>query len=395
MSEDIEEFKALTSTLSAFYNYHNWETEQLIKPRRIKYGSLSQEEKELVPFYPKHTEHMLMCIGMNQQFTQSLATNIAQDWGVSPNPSDWEPATNNEYDKVRSTLLQVSKEWSDDGKKERAISYDKIVNELVEMYPDESTRQNIKILNPGCGLGRLVMELIVKGFWCQGNEFSYHMLLTSNFVLNHCKFAHSYSIFPYLSKSSHVVKRLNQIRPVSMPDLNPTLIHELSAKNPHIPYEDLMSMTAGSFTDLYGPDNLEVSDTYTQDAVANEFRSTNKENFDVLVTSFFIDTASNVIDYLKTIHYCLKTGGVWINFGPLLWHFEDDYSTKFITRDGHKVQTIMKGLELTREDLIELIEKVGFKFEKHESDIESTYCGDIKALGSFVYKCEYWVCRKV
>ncbi|KAG2731239.1 hypothetical protein G9P44_005655 [Scheffersomyces stipitis] len=395
MSQDAEEFRALTSTLSAFYNYHRWETEQIVKPRRIKYDSLSADEKLLVPWYEKHTEHLMMCIEMNMQFCQMLATNIATDWGVSADPNDWEPATANEYDKVRSTLLQLSKEWSDDGQNERHVSYRKIVDELEAMFPDEEKRQNIKILNPGCGLGRLVMDLIVKGFWCQGNEFSYHMLLTSNFVLNHCKFAHNFSIFPYLHKSSHMVKRLNQIRPVSLPDLNPTSISELSSKNPSIPYDELMSMTAGSFTDLYGPEDLVISETYTQDTIANEFRSTNKDHFDVLVSCFFIDTASNIIDYLKSIHYCLKTGGVWINFGPLLWHFEDDFSTKIISRDNTKVQTIMKGLELSREDLIELVEKIGFKFEKRESDIETTYCGDIKALGSFVYKCEYWVCRKL
>ena len=55
----------------------------------------------------------------------------------------------------------------------------------------------------------------------------------------------------------------------------------------------------------------------------------------------------------------------------------------------------IKGLELSREDLLELIKNMGFDFVKHESDIESTYCKDIKLLGSFVFKCEYWVCIKV
>ena len=46
---------------------------------------------------------------------------------------------------------------------------------------------------------------------------------------------------------------------------------------------------------------------------------------------------------------------------------------------------ISKGLELSREDLLELIKNMGFDFVKHESDIESTYCKDIKLLGSFVF----------
>lgn len=399
MSQDLEEYKALTSTLLAFYNYHTWETNQTVRPRLIKYGSLTEDERELLPWYDKHISDIKACIGMNQEFTQTLALRISGDWGMPSDPSEWEPATHNEYDKVRSTILQLGREWSSEGEREREAMFSRIIKELVQRFPDETQRKDIKILNPGCGLGRLVLELVKKGFNCQGNEFSYHMLLTSNFVLNHCKFVHNYSVFPYLHKSSHLIKRNFQIRPITFPDMNPTDIHELAKLNPEIPYEDLMSMTAGSFIDLYGPDNLSVSETYTQDPVANDFRGTNKDNFDVVVTAFFLDTASNIIDYLKTIHYCLKPGGIWINFGPLLWHFEDDFTTSMTTRtvDGKptQVQTILKGLELSREDLFELVKKMGFKFEKQEHDIETTYSGDSRALGAFVYKCEYWVCRKV
>lgn len=398
---DAEEYKALTTTLSAFYNYHKWEYEDLIKPRRLKYSTLSEEEKELVPWYGKHIDDIEMCIGINEQFCRTLATSISLDWGVTSDYNEWSPAEASDYDKVRSTLLQLSREWSTDGELEREQSYTRIINEILQMYPNLEDRQNVKILVPGCGLGRLVIDLVRNGFWTQGNEFSYHMLLTSNFILNHCKFSNHYSIFPFLHKSSHVIKRLNQIRPITIPDLNPLSIHELIEKNPNIPYDELMSMTAGSFVDLYGPPNLSISNTYSNDPVASEFRSENKENFDVLTTCFFIDTASNIIDYLRTIHYCLKPGGVWINFGPLLWHFEDYTSTHYISKQLSKdgpvktIPNIMKGLELSRDDLIELITKIGFKFEKRESNIETTYSGDVRALGEFVYKCEYWVARKL
>ena len=44
---------------------------------------------------------------------------------------------------------------------------------------------------------------------------------------------------------------------------------------------------------------------------------------DVVVTSFFIDCARNVLEFIETIHRVLKTGGIWINLGPLLYHFAD------------------------------------------------------------------------
>ena len=44
--------------------------------------------------------------------------------------------------------------------------------------------------------------------------------------------------------------------------------------------------------------------------------------WDVIVTCYFIDTAKNIIEYLEVIHHALREGGVWINLGPLLYHFE-------------------------------------------------------------------------
>lgn len=61
-------------------------------------------------------------------------------------------------------------------------------------------RGTVQVLVPGCGLGRLAMEIAAKGepstlrgcpgaesgsgFASQGNEFSAYMLIASNFILN-------------------------------------------------------------------------------------------------------------------------------------------------------------------------------------------------------------------
>jgi hypothetical protein len=43
-------------------------------------------------------------------------------------------------------------------------------------------------------------------------------------------------------------------------------------------------------------------------------------SYDVVVTCFFLDTATNVLDYIHAIHSVLVSGGRWINAGPLHWH---------------------------------------------------------------------------
>ena len=49
------------------------------------------------------------------------------------------------------------------------------------------------------GLGRLPVEIVHAGFSCQGNEFSYHMLLVSDYLLNKVDAAKSISIHPWVS----------------------------------------------------------------------------------------------------------------------------------------------------------------------------------------------------
>jgi hypothetical protein len=49
-----------------------------------------------------------------------------------------------------------------------------------------------------------------------------------------------------------------------------------------------------------------------------------RETFDAVATVFFLDTAPNIIRYIEAIRNCLRTGGLLINVGPLLWHFENN-----------------------------------------------------------------------
>jgi hypothetical protein len=42
--------------------------------------------------------------------------------------------------------------------------------------------------------------------------------------------------------------------------------------------------------------------------------------YQVVVTCFFLDTATNVLDHLRRIALLLPAGGVWVNAGPVQWH---------------------------------------------------------------------------
>ena len=82
---------------------------------------------------------------------------------------------------------------------------------------------------------------------------------------------------------------------VKVPDVCPIL----EMKNP----ENFdFAMAAGEFMDVFGSQTKE---------------------WDCVVTCFFIDTAHNVFDYLQTINNVLKVGGLWVNIGPLHWHWSE------------------------------------------------------------------------
>lgn len=48
-----------------------------------------------------------------------------------------------------------------------------------------------------------------------------------------------------------------------------------------------------------------------------------EQQWDGILTSFFIDTAKNILLYIRTIARILRPGGLWANLGPLLYHFAE------------------------------------------------------------------------
>ena len=110
-----------------------------------------------------------------------------------------------------------------------------------------------------------------------------------------------YTIYPWIHSKSNIISKKDQIRPISLPDTSDSLWNPTGTKvlDPRIDF----SMVAGDFLQVYSTKE-------------------NKENWDCVVTCFFLDTAHDMKDYLNIIYKVLKKGGVWINLGPLLYHFQ-------------------------------------------------------------------------
>lgn len=401
MSEkDIEEFNALTSVLSSHTEYKNNALRSVLNPKKLKFDSLSLQDKQLLPWFPDYLEKLAHSIDLNNSYFSNVARLMGPSWGVE-SESEWVNAKSNDTDKFNGLIAQYIREWSSLGSLERKQSMDPILNACELLYPDVSQRPNIEILVPGAGLGRLVVEFVKRGFKTQGNDISYHMLLNSNFILNNTFCENQYVICPFINKSSNILTRNDQLKQVYFPDFNPGDISLLNNEYPEIKVDELMSMVAGGFEDLYGPPNLgKISNNYSNEETSNEFRKDNAKKFNVITTCFFLDTSSNILDTLNTIKHSLKDDGYWINFGPLLWHFEDNdqiQMTKIWDEDNgwKEIPVPLRGLELSRDDLIQLIKDSGFSFIEHKSNIETTYGGYVESqMGGWKYKAEFWVCQK-
>ncbi|XP_016137358.1 carnosine N-methyltransferase-like [Sinocyclocheilus grahami] len=215
----------------------------------------------------------------------------------------------------------------------------------ISFYSDVS---QVRVLVPGAGLGRLAWEIAHLGYSCQGNEWSFFMLFSSNFVLNRCDKENALTLYPWIHQFSNNKMSSDQTRPVSFPDVNPQ----------SLPADSDFSMVAGDFQEVYS----------------------DPEMWDCVATCFFIDTAHNVLDYIETIWNILKPGGVWINLGPLLYHYEN-MANEF-------------SIELSYEEIKAVILKYGFVLEFERESVPSTYTENDRSMLKYLYDCIFFIIRK-
>eukprot|EP00922_Rhytidocystis_sp_ex-Travisia-forbesii_P052558 GHVS01077964.1.p1 GENE.GHVS01077964.1~~GHVS01077964.1.p1 ORF type:complete len:306 (+),score=51.84 GHVS01077964.1:121-918(+) len=195
--------------------------------------------------------------------------------------------------KVRSTLRQFVRDWSDVGAAERDAAYGPLLESLERYLPIQCTDKPPRILCPGSGLGRLPFEVVKRGYGSQGNEFSYFMLMGSNFILNYGMRPKMFTLQPYCLSTSNRRGHEDHLRCVQIPDVRP---------GDWVSPDTDFSMCAGEFVEVYGGQ------------VAS---------WDGVLTCFFIDTAKNVLLYIQTIARIIRPGGLWSNFGPLLYHYAE------------------------------------------------------------------------
>jgi len=347
----IQEEKHIRDVLNTFLHYEIY-AQNMNNKKKSDYRRLPEKHKLLFPDVLKKLNTVDELIKVNYNFIKLMIQDYVP-YDSDPNKTfQGRSVKSLEIDKVKSTLKQFVRDWSDEGKLEREQTYTPIINALLDFYKDvpEENRCELNILVPGAGLGRLAYDITKLGFSTQGNEFSFYMLLGSNFILNCMSEPRQFRIYPWIHSFSNTEKVKHQIAPVDIPDVLPG----------NIPVNTNFSMVAGDFLEVYGAPGY-------------------KEYWDGIVTCFFMDTAKNILEYIELISKILKPNAVWINLGPLLYHFEDLFTDS--------------SFELSLEEFLEAVKKFGFTI-KETKRIETTYSCNQNSMLKYKYNCSFFVAVK-
>jgi carnosine N-methyltransferase len=345
-----EHFRRIVNAFR-FYKGHSlqrvYRTEKYLK-------SLPEPHIRLLDNYAKHLDKVRLAIEHNYEIIKVIVRDVAHMFENvdHSDESDQNPiarASVMDMDKVQSTIKQFVRDWSSEGAEERKACYQPIIDEIEQRFPlTACLPRDVHILVPGAGLGRLALEIARRGYTCQGNEFSLFMLFASNFVLNRCKGVNLYRLYPFVHQYTNNYSSSDQVRYIMFPDLDPS----------ELPPNTQFSMAAGDFMEVYQE----------------------PDSWHCVATSFFIDTATNIVAYIETIWKILKPGGYWINLGPLLYHFAD--------LPGED------SIEPSYEDVRFVIEKTGFQIVKEQTDVKTTYAQNPYSMLKYEYNSVFFVCHK-
>lgn len=355
LENEEEERRNFHQVIAAFKHYGTYSFRRINKTEAYL-NTLPPHHQEMLSKYRNHLNRVRDCIGVNYRIICKMIKNVDQLFEngmetktVQQDDGQVTKIRQQDLENVQVTLKQFARDWSYDGEEERQQCYKPIIDEILNFYkPSELDVGEIKILVPGAGLGRLTYELAYRGYYCEGNEFSLFMLIASNFVLNKCEIENQYTMYPWIHQYVNNVARSDQVAPITFPDVSPL----------EAPPKGKFTMIAGDFLQVY----------------------TTPDCWDCVATCFFIDCANNVIEFVETIYRILKPGAIWVNLGPLLYHYSD-------VLDEFSI-------EPTFEDLMVIIKSVGFEVLKSKTGVRTKYAQNPRSMQQNEYLSIFCVCRK-
>lgn len=220
------------------------------------------------------------------------------------------------YGSIASVFLHFLRDWSATCEHVGASTYGPVVHELRQLLPGGG-----EVLLPGCGLGRLAVDIAAAGYRVEANDVSRLFLTAADWVLNRPP-ARPLRLFPLAHVFSENWGFEQQYHEVAVPDATAS---ELLAGAP-FSGEPPVTLVPGDFIASY------------------RRGSSCHRKFDAIVTCFFLDTVTNIVELIDVLDSLLEEGGVWVNVGPL--NFKDEAR-----------------LKLTWDEIVLMWQNLGYEFK--------------------------------
>lgn len=365
------------------YKYYS---NQLFDYKKSRMASLSVDYKKLLPksVLNPFSHHAILGMECNHYFCEAIvrcqylsllgppvSTSVSLE-GISDRDITGIPVSM--LERCKAVLHSAYREWSKEAEEERNQCHTPILQQLAKWLPITSkNKYKLRVSVPGSGLARLAAEICSRGYRVQANEYSVFMLMASNYILNNCH--RQQEIYPWVGSTVNVKRVEDANQSVLVPDINPGELiypHDAGDLNP------VFSVAAGDFVQLYGP--------------ASPCGSWHKGKWSAVVTCFFIDTAPNVIDYVKTIHHMLEDGGIWVNLGPLQYHWASEVAPTSASESSDS--RYERSIELSFEDILEVLQNAGFELLE-QSWHQCSYALDRNCMRQTIYNCGLFTVRKI
>lgn len=301
------------------------------KRRRNLFKSISKKQQQIADDigYLRKLLKVDELIEKNQDFLTNIAKYFIEKYEIRDeefNILNKDELTNNSPSKANFRVVEALghyfRDWSHESNKELDLILKYVTEELINIIPVED-REKTAVIVPGSGLGRVAHEIAeigkneVRFGSVHAVEYSGIMHICNEFIYSN-KLKQKY--FPFIHSYSNHMNDSTQIRSYYV--------------DPQVPK----------------PPNLYL---HHDDFLLFEIPKLIKFENVVVVSVFFIDTASNMLDYFDRIKYfCTIDGiqnGYWINVGPLKYgsapkvefNFEEVNEIKKLTgwKDINRIET--------------------------------------------------------
>ncbi|ELP88335.1 hypothetical protein EIN_227480 [Entamoeba invadens IP1] len=301
---------------SCYYSFQNY-VQDVVEQFEELITIAEEEDNDLLKDYILRMKEVRDLSETNTPFLESIVSLYTKQFKTEEDVEkslEHSCCTLNKHNmsRISDVIQQTVREWSGEGSYVRDSCFRVLLDEI-------GTKK--RVLVPGCGLARLPYELVKNGNECYACECNHYMILTLNALIQAKKEA--FTICPYLVFTSDLVSSDFQRLKLKIPDVAPN---------------EFLSQVKFSEEDFV---------TYTEKS---------QVTFDVVCTCYFMDTAFDAVEYITSIFKVLKSGGQWVNLGPLHW-----------------VNNCISSFHFTLEEIIQIAKRVGFTLVKNSEMKSTTY----------------------